>query len=269
MTEKRGCASIKWKSAALLAAVALMMGGGGCRTAVNPSATLYQYSTIQALIEGVYDGEMTLAQLRRYGDFGIGTFNALDGEMILLDGAFFQIRADGRVYQPPLTAKTPFAAVVPFEPLKSWPLPPGLNYTAFQAWLNERVGGDNVPVAVRVRGRFVRVRTRSVPAQSPPYRRLTEVTRNQPEFAMESIEGSLVGFRLPSYLAGVNVAGYHLHFLAADLSAGGHLLDFETQEGTVEIGRARQLRLDLPETASFDAADLKEGKQADVHAVER
>ncbi len=263
---KRMCA---YASALLLLAIT------GCRTVpcqapLTDVAGVYQYSTLQALIEGVYDGERTLAELRRHGDFGIGTFNALDGEMILLDGAFYQVRADGAVYQPPLQTRTPFAAVVSFTAEETWELPAGLDYAAFRDWLDEKVGGaDNLPVAVHVRGRFGRVRTRSVPAQLPPYPRLTEVTRHQPEFEIKACAGRLVGFRLPPYLAGVNVAGYHLHFLSDDLHCGGHLLDFETVGGTVEICRRHRLVLDLPASEAFKAADLAEDKQADVHAVER
>jgi acetolactate decarboxylase len=253
----------------------LLLAITGCRTVYDqvPAASVagvYQYSTLQALIEGVYDGEKTLADLRRHGDFGIGTFNALDGELILLDGVFYQVRADGLVYRPPLEVRTPFAAVMSFAAQETWTLPEGLNYAAFRDWLDKKLGGaDNLPVAVHVRGRFARVRTRSVPAQSPPYPRLPEVTRHQPEFDLKACAGRLVGFRLPPYLAGVNVAGYHLHFLSDDLQSGGHLLDFETVGGTVEICRRHRLVLDLPASDAFNAADLADDKQADVHAVER
>lgn len=257
------------------AIVLMLLPMTGCRTvpahAPTPSvASVYQYSTLQALIEGVYDGEKSLAELQQHGDFGIGTFNALDGEMILLDGTFYQVRADGQVYQPPLQTRTPFAAVVSFTTEETWELPAGLDYAAFRGWLDGKIGGaDNLPVAVHVRGRFGRVRTRSVPAQSPPYPRLTEVTRHQPEFEIKAGAGRLVGFRLPPYLAGVNIAGYHLHFLSDDLKSGGHLLDFETYGGKVEICRRHRLVLDLPSSEAFKAADLADDKQADVHAVER
>ncbi len=261
---------------AFAGSIALMLlAMAGCRTVYHQvpmagSAGIYQYSTLQALIEGVYDGEKTLEELRRQGDFGIGTFNALDGEMILLDGVFYQVRADGMVYQPPPQTRTPFAAVVSFVAEETWELPAGLDYAAFREWLDGKIGGaGNLPVAVNVRGRFGRVRTRSVPAQSPPYPRLTEVTRHQPEFEIKACAGRLVGFRLPPFLAGVNMAGYHLHFLSDVLDSGGHLLDFETYGGTVEICRRHRLVLDLPASEAFKAADLAGDKQVDVHAVER
>lgn len=253
-----------------LVAVGLLSLSGGCRSSLSRSSGLYQYSTLQALIEGVYDGNRSLAELGQHGDFGIGTFNGLDGEMILVDGTFYQVRADGKVYEPTLETRTPFAAVLSFESEQSWPVPEGLNYKAFKKWLDEKLDGDdNLPVAVHMRGTFVHVRTRSVPAQTHPYPRLTEVTKHQPVFDMKYVSGRLIGFRLPAYLAGVNVAGYHLHFLSDDLQTGGHLLDFNTTGGTVEICRRQQLVLDLPSSAAFRSADLADDKEADVHAVER
>ena len=59
---------------------------------------LVQTSTIDALLDGVYDGELTYAELSRYGDFGIGTFEGLDGEMIAFDGAIWQVKSDGKAY---------------------------------------------------------------------------------------------------------------------------------------------------------------------------
>ena len=56
----------------------------GCSTA--PQNVVYQESTVDALLSGVYDGELPLEQLRKHGHFGIGTFDRLDGEMVLLDG---------------------------------------------------------------------------------------------------------------------------------------------------------------------------------------
>ena len=76
---------------------------------------LFQTSTLQALMAGVYDGDLTYQELARHGDFGLGTFDALDGEMIALDGAFYQIKADGRVYPVAGAMKTPFAAVTFFK----------------------------------------------------------------------------------------------------------------------------------------------------------
>lgn len=253
----------------LLVATLLLLAGG-CRTARTTTAyDLYQYSTLQALIDGVYDGDLTLDELAAYGDFGIGTFNALYGEMILLDGQFYRIDANGDVSRPPRSERTPFACVVFFEESEQWSLPAGMDYAGFQVWLDKQLESVNMPVAIRVDGTFRSVKTRSVPAQERPYPKLTEVTRQQPEFTFEDTSGTLVGFRLPDYLAGVNVAGYHLHYLTANADGGGHLLAFESLEGTVSIARRRRIILELMDTVAFDQAGLSAIGQEDVHAVER
>lgn len=101
----------RWQA---IAGIGLCLGLAGC--AGTSRNTLYQTSTIDALLAGTYDGDMSLNQLRRQGDFGIGTYDNLDGEMVLLDGPFYQVKADGKVYAPDLRGETPFAAVCPFRP---------------------------------------------------------------------------------------------------------------------------------------------------------
>jgi alpha-acetolactate decarboxylase len=62
---------------------------------VGCDAEVYQFSTISALLEGVYDGDVTVAEILRHGDFGLGTFNHLDGEMVIFDGVCYRLRFDG------------------------------------------------------------------------------------------------------------------------------------------------------------------------------
>src|SRR4028118_424870 len=85
---------------------------GGAR----PHHTLFQTSTIDALLHGEYDGDVDFEELGGRGDFGLGTLEALDGEMVALDGGFYQVKADGRAYEIEPRARTPFAVVTFFEP---------------------------------------------------------------------------------------------------------------------------------------------------------
>ena len=85
--------------------------------------------------------------------------------------------------------------------------------------------------AVMIQGEFSYVKTRSVPAQEKPYPPLAEVTKNQPTFEFTDVTGTMVGFRCPPYVTGINVPGYHLHFLTDDRTAGGHLLEFTVAPG--------------------------------------
>lgn len=250
----------------LLAVVACV----GCSTASRDRDTIYQVSTLQALMAGAYDGNTSLKDLRRHGDFGIGTYHGLDGEMVVADGQFYQVRADGRIYRPKLSDRSPYANLTFFEKDLSYsPLPAGTTYEQFKVLVDAGLPTTNLPYAVRVTGTFSYIKTRSVPAQSKPYPVLAEVAKTQPVFEFTNRTGVLIGYRLPEYLQGVNMPGYHLHFLSAEKDAGGHLLDFTLAKGDVEVDVSPVIYLQLPETEEFSRAATAGASKEDVHAVER
>jgi acetolactate decarboxylase len=231
--------------------------------------TAFQTSTIDALLAGVYDGELTGAELLKHGDFGIGTFDGLDGEMIVLDGTIFQVRADGKVYRPELSVKTPFATVCRFSPDRALSVPAGTDFKALEALLDRRAPNRNLFYAIRLTGRFRFVRTRSVPGQQKPYPPLVEVTRNQPEFEMHDVSGTVVGFRCPAYVKGINVPGYHLHFLDDARTKGGHILKIEIEEAFCEVDMLDRYALKLPvNTTAFADTDLSRDRSAELTDVE-
>ena len=155
--------------------------------------------------------------LKEYGDFGIGTFEGLDGEMIGFDGDFYQLKADGIAY----------------------------------------------PVSDSMK-------TRSVPRQEKPYPPLVEVTKNQSIFEFDDVEGTIVGFRCPSYVAGVNVPGYHLHFLTKSKDAGGHVLEFNVEEAAASMDYASEFLMILPSKDSdFYDIDLTQDKQEELEKAEK
>ncbi len=212
----------------------------------HPHHALFQTSTIDALLDGNYEGDISFAELKAHGDFGLGTFDALDGEMIGLDGAFYQIRADGRAYEVDGRTKTPFAVVTFFEPDSPRSLTIPMDYEALRAHLDEIVGDVAKVHAVRVESHFDYVKTRSVPRQRKPYPPLIEVIKHQPTFEFHDVRGSLVGFRFPDYLQGLNVSGYHFHFITEDRDAGGHLLACQTSHVELLVDHETDLRLELP-----------------------
>jgi acetolactate decarboxylase len=249
-------------SASVLAILLL----GGCRT-LSPEVT--QVNTIDSLLAGVYDGDMTLGELKRHGDFGIGTFDRLDGEMILYQGVVYQIRADGRAVTPPDQLTTPFAAVTRFQPERNITLSGPNTYADVRRLIDQAVPNQNIFAAVLISGDFAAMHTRSVPAQNKPYRPLAEVTRTQPEFHLQNVTGTVVGFRLPPYVKGLNVPGYHLHFLSADKTCGGHILDFQMEAGQISLGTAHQFRMLLPNPhGGFAAADLSRDRAGELQKVE-
>lgn len=230
-----------------------------------------QIATIDSLLAGVYDGETTLEELRGYGDFGIGTFQSLDGEMILLDGLFYQVKGDGKVYRPEPSTTSPFAAVLPFEgDIVTTAVEASLDYEALCREIDRLSPNPNVPIAVHLKGRFTGVRTRSVPAQTKPYKPLAEVTKDQPEFELGTVEGEVVGFRLPPYVRGINVPGYHLHFLTHDRKRGGHLLRLGMESGEVRILQAHRFRILLPQRiVDFAEVDLSKDRSDELEKVEK
>ena len=253
-----------WRAIAFLGLCGILTG-----CACPTQNTLYQTSTIDALLAGVYDGDQRLSELRRHGNFGIGTYDRLDGEMVLLDGEFHQIKADGQVYLPNLREKTPFAIVCMFHPEKTFALTEGSDMTAVEKRLDAEAPNQNQFWAFRIEGQFKTMKTRSVPSQKHPYPPLKEVTQNQPVFDIENVAGTIVGFRCPSFVAGVNVPGYHLHFLSRDGSRGGHILGFELVTGTAQVDQLDRFLMELPGTQDFAGADLAQDRQQELKGVER
>lgn len=231
--------------------------------------TLYQVSTIGALLDGVYDGVEEFGALTARGDTGIGTPEGLDGEIVILDGEVWQIRGDGAVGQIDLATRAAFAAVTVFDEEIVFDLDGPASLADLEAAIEDAMPSPNHPVAVIVKGRFSDLTTRSVDAQTRPYPPLVEVTASQHLFTFEQTEGTLVGFYLPPYLEGVNVAGFHLHYLSDDRTGGGHLLDCTAERVRVALDVTPNLRLSLPKSGGFAAADLSGDRSKEVETAER
>ncbi|MDQ0839292.1 acetolactate decarboxylase [Sphingomonas faeni] len=223
----------------------------------TPAAgVLYQTSLMSALVEGVYDGDMTYGELHRHGDFGLGTFNALDGEMIGFDGVFYQLRSDGSARIVTDDQRTPFAVVTFFRPALSLHLAGSAKNEVVEALTAK--SEQNIFTAIRLDGIFKRVVTRTVRNQHRPYPPLQDAAKGEKETVFENIEGTLAGFRTPAYAGTLGVPGYHLHFLNADRTSGGHVLDFVVDSATAELCPVYSLHVELPHTAAFEKAALND-----------
>jgi acetolactate decarboxylase len=196
---------------------------------------LYLTTTREALLEGVYRGAVPLETLLKHGDFGIGTFDALDGEMVLMDGQFYQIGADGAVRTPGLDAKTPLAAVAFFNPNRLFTAEGPFDLADLEGLLDKAAPDRSHAMAIRITGVFKRVKARGMAKQEKPCPRLLETEAAQAVFEYKDVKGTLVGFRFPEYLKGTGAVGYHLHFLTADRKAGGHVVELETEKIQVEL----------------------------------
>ena len=170
-------------------------------TAFDP-VEIFQTSTMAALLDGVYEGNVSIRELLRHGDFGLGTFNSLDGEMLVLDGVCHQLRADGSATTAGLDELTPFAAVTWFRPDRTIEVPEPCDRAALKTLIDESLDNINLMVAVRVVGEFSAMRTRTVTRQPCPYRPFTEATHDQQEVTFTDVTGTLAGFRMPELSAG-------------------------------------------------------------------
>lgn len=223
----------------------------GCVKAEKDSDVLFQVSTIDALLAGIYDQQMLFGELAAHGDMGIGTFTDLDGEMIGIDGEFYQIKVDGVAYPVDDSMGTPFAVVTFFEPDIRAVVSDPLDYEHLQQYIDGLVSTDNIFYAITVEGTFHYIKVRSVPRQSRPYPVLSEAIEHQAIFEYYDQHGIVAGFRTPGYMNGINVPGYHFHFISGDRTFGGHVLDCKTSYCEIEIDETSRLSIRLPENDTF------------------
>lgn len=262
-----------------------------------PSASIYQYSTIQALANGAFDGQLDCKKLLEHGNIGLGTFNDLDGEMIVLDGRIYQVRVDGKVASG-IDLKTPFAAIFP------WPKETPVtslshitkvdNLSRFTTELDKAIEfpssvrpilttGIDSPYSnlkadkntfgyfnvLRMDGMFDYLKLRSVPKQSQPYPTLAEAVKKQAVFEHRNIKGTLIGFRCPDSIGGLNVPGWHFHFISDDLKIGGHVLDIAGHDFAAAIIPVQEYQLTLPDTESFRRAATQPVAAGSIQKVEK
>ena len=217
---------------------------------------LFQVSTLDALSLGVFQGALSVDDLSKQGDFGLGTFEGLDGEMVVLNNRIYQVRSDGATSRVKSGMTTPFAVVTNFAPQLRIQITKPATYAQLIAAIEPLLPSLNYFYAIKVEGVFDSLTARSVAKQFPPYPTLAAAIAQQTLFPMTNVRGTLVGFRSPQFVRGINQPGFHFHFLRADEAAGGHALDFLLTQGTVEISLLRQHTTFLPETPAFAAAPL-------------
>lgn len=241
-----------------------------CGCAGKPENTLTQVSTIDALLAGSYDGQMSCGKLLAYGDTGIGTFDKLDGEMIILEGKIYQAKSDGKIYRPEMNTTTPLAVTVFFESDKDITVSQKTAFDQFMKQIDKTAPGKNIFCAIKAHGLFSKMKVRSVPAQQKPYPPLVKVTAKQPIFDFENISGTIVGFRTPAFVKGINVPGYHLHFISDDRQHGGHILDFTMNSGKIQTDSCNCFYMILPENSEdFGKIDLSIDRTKELEKAEK
>jgi acetolactate decarboxylase len=212
----------------------------------HTTGDIVQVHTIASIMEGRYDGEITVGELRGKGSWGIGTLQGLDGEVVVVDGEIWNIGPDGVAHVPPDDTLVPFAVLVEMDDPITFALEGPLRRDAFEAEVHTRLPDPDGCWAVRAVGRFRTTRFRSVARQHPPYRPLAEVLRTDQTFLEGAdLEATVVGFCFPDWAADVELPGFHLHMLTADHATGGHVHDFDAAHLDVTVSRCRSMHLEL------------------------
>ncbi len=207
---------------------------------------LYQLSSMKALKEGTFEGFKPYSEIKKLGDFGIGTFENLDGEMIEMDGQVYRAGADGSIAVQPDDRKAPYVTTTFFDVDQTLAVTQSMDYAQMRNELAAELPDSNTICAIRIDGRFDYVKCRSVPAQKKPYPTLDEAIQHQSVFEFTNVTGRAVGFWFPAYMDGVQAPGFHLHFLKSDKTGGGHLLDFRMKDGTIQYDITRKFEMEIP-----------------------
>ncbi|MBN9607145.1 MAG: acetolactate decarboxylase [Actinomycetales bacterium] len=221
----------------------------------RPGTAIQQFSFVDALVAGLYEGAFRAAEVSAAGDLGLGCGDALDGELVLLDGVLRVCRAGGVVSEVAPDELVPFAEVARFEPSHSETVA-RMTEKQFEAHVEALVPSANLFYALRLDGAFEWIQVREAVKQSAPFRPLAEAARDQHEDTVGAGRATMVGFVGPDVFQGLSVADFHLHVLDEARAFGGHVLDFEIAEATLQIQAFSAFTVRLPEVASYLQAEL-------------
>ena len=234
---------------------------------------MFQVSTLQALSMGYTRSVITVGELLEHGDTGLGTFEDVNGEMIVLEGHCYRAAKDGTVEEAPRDEGVPFASIAPFSCEKSFDLENITDIESLKDQLDlaiEEWFGLNSMHIVIIHGDFKRVSARSELAfrsQHITLKRILDVTQRSFEF--DDVKGTLVCVYYPDYMDGINAPGWHLHFLSEDRKAGGHTFDVVLKRGTVYMQKVPKVEIQLPTEPAFDTYTLTNASGDEIKQVEQ
>lgn len=269
----------------LLMAMVILLAGCGTDTFCNSDSaekavknaagdreSLYQVSLLQDLTQGDYYGSVPVSKLKKKGDIGLGTFNRLNGEMIVLDGRVYRADGKGKVEEAADNETTPFASITFFDEDDKAVLKDVKNLNSLIRVLDKKYTkhSKNYFQIVKIAGTFTTMNVRSELAQKEPYKPLAKVMEtDQRFFNYKNIRGTVVGLYCPIYMDKMNSAGWHCHFISDDNTKGGHIVDLSLKDGVVRWDKTAGLDLELPETDRFSKYDFSTDQSKDVKKVEK
>lgn len=237
------------------------------------SNKLYQVSTLQALALGYTRPVVTVRELLKNGDIGLGTFEDVDGEMIILDGVCYQAKQDGSIVRSQDSAGVPFAVAGSVKYGKKIKMEDMKDIEAIKTELTLSIDLDfslNSIHAARIDGWFEKIHARAgAPYRSQHVTLKNILSKTQKEFCFEKLYGTLVCVYFPDYMDGINASGWHLHFLSEDKKFGGHVFEASMSAGDCLLQKMDRIDIQLPNDAAFDTYSLKEASKDEIKEVEQ
>ena len=234
--------------------------------------SIFQVSLLQGLTFGDYHGSISASELKKRGDTGIGTFDGLNGELIMVDGSIYRAAGDGTVEEVEDTETIPFSNVTFIDKDETQDISDVADFESLTSILNDKVKelGSNKFYMIRIDGDFNMVNARSEYAQKEPYEPLADVLEHdQTFFDYENVKGTVVGLYCPPYMSELNATGWHLHFVSDDRTKGGHVLGLDIANATITWDYTDGFQMKLPDNDSFANFDLTIDQSEDIEKVEK
>lgn len=231
---------------------------------------LYNYGIIEAFVGGLYRGSLPIKVLKSKGHFGLGAPDMLDGELTMLDGKAYQTKSTGETVVLDNDHKTSFSSVTFFKSDTVFYVNNAIEQKNLLEAIENRLTNRNAMYAIKITGDFNNVRTRAFPpVKEEPFPVLSTILDRQQFFDIQNTAGTLVGYHLPEFLNGIQISGFHLHFLSADTKQGGHVLGFKGQNLKVEIAELKSFELEAPTTKDFQNFQFRKRHNEDLERVEQ
>ncbi len=224
--------------------------------AADTEPGIYQISTMNAIHAGVFDAHFPYKEVMKQGTLGVGFVHNLKGEMIAVDGHYYHLHTSGKaeVLDPDETC--PFARVVPFNPETHFVMRKEKGFASVTRRIMQQFPSHNTLYAIKIQGIFPRVKLRVLREMKPPYTKLEEAKKDQNEFTLYDVKGTVVGFFTPQFLTSVYDSEFNFSFISSDFKTGGHVLDMSVENVNVLIQPIYKTELILPHHLTFQQAPI-------------
>jgi len=236
--------------------------GQGNSEGIQTPDEFYHYSLWAALVNKIYDGNLTVREAKSHGDIGLGTYNGADGELILLDGVFYHVPASGEVLVADVSDRIPYLNATFFDKEFAFEVTGPVNYDTLRKLIQQKFPSRNYFYAFKIHGEFDSIRVGSLHKQERPYQySMDSLLPTRPTFDHRNISGTMVGFYCPDFIGDINVAGFHLHFMSDDRKTGGHVMEFTGKNFDVGMDKLTAYQFVLPQTPDYDSVNLEKKYQ--------